>query len=99
MNENKKYSSVCVSSDALEKLTYISEVSGIPKIKLLQLYIDELFEVGSNFSWLTIDVDTSILKSQVIFSMNGKSKMISGKTKINPQLESEFLAKEMKKNE
>ena len=101
MNEKKKYSSVCVTSDTLDKLTYISEVSAIPKIKLLQLCIDELFEVGSSFSQLAIEVDSSILKSQVIFTLGGKSRLISGSEKNLPEnleIESEFLAKEMQKN-
>ena len=97
MNEKKQYSSVCVTNDTLEKLTYISEVSGLPKIKLLQLCIDELFEVGSSFSRLAIDVDSSILKSQVLFTFSGKSKLIHGKASVIPQLEAEFLAKEMLK--
>ena len=98
MNEKKKYSSVCVTSDTLEKISYISEVSGVPKLKLVQLCIGELFEVASCFSQLAISVDSSILKSQVIFTFSGKNKLVSGKASVIPAMEGEFLHKEMQKN-
>lgn len=92
-----EYTHTALKVSTKEQLDYLSEVSGLSRAKILEMVLSQIFSVASSFSYLTFDFETSILKSQVLFTFSGKSKLIHGKASVIPQLESEFLAKEMLK--
>lgn len=66
---------VRLSPETKAQLDYLSKATNISRKRLLKILIEEIYTIGANYSRLTLDADSSVLKSQVIFSMGGKSKM------------------------
>lgn len=93
-----EYTHTALKVSTKEQLDFLSEVSGLSRAKILEMVLGNIFEVASSFETLYFDFETSISRNAIYIYLGGKSKLVSGKTRtVIPQLEGEFLAKEMLK--
>ena len=75
MNKRNNLTTVGINSDTLKKLTFLSHTSCIPKTKLLQILVDQIYDVASSYEFLSFDFETSVRKSAVYIYLSGKNKL------------------------
>lgn len=70
-----EHTHICIRKDTKDKLDFIAERSKLSKASLMELVFDELFEVCSNFKYLTIEPDHLIRQNRVFFYISGQPTM------------------------
>ncbi|MBN2260664.1 MAG: hypothetical protein JW702_08965 [Clostridiales bacterium] len=70
-----KYTHVYMTKDCKEKLDFLSEKSCLPRSRILDLLITQIFDIASSFEFLNFDFDQSISKATLYVTMSGKRKM------------------------
>jgi hypothetical protein len=71
----EKYTNIAMKNATKDKLDFLSEKSGLSKTKIMELLLDNIFEVASSFEFLNFDFETSINKSMVYIAIGGKNKL------------------------
>lgn len=71
----EEWTNIAMRNATKEKLDFLSKKSGLSKTKILELILNNIFEVASSFTYLTFDFETSISKSALFIYFGGKSKL------------------------
>jgi hypothetical protein len=76
--EYSNMTTVGVSKKTLDRINFLSRITGISQKKLLDDIIGNMFVLGANFSDLCIEYETVVSENTLTLTYTGKSRLISG---------------------
>jgi len=84
----KGFTQVSISEQANMRLDHISKVTNIPKSRILEMFIEELFSLSIEYDRATLSISSRVTEDTVYTVLHGYGKkMTMGKCATEQELE------------